>query len=74
MYGRVAGVAMDTPNGRLATPVATPCCFLVRIIFYLNFQTMSRSHYMCVPPPPIFWWDSIPLLISWSRHCKNSIQ
>ena len=49
-------VAMVTPNGRLATPVVSPFCFLNLIIFYLfefsNYE--QESHYMRDPPND--WW------------------
>ena len=41
---------MATPNGRLDIPVATPFRVLDLISFYLNFETMSYSHYMRAPP------------------------
>ena len=37
------GVAMATPNGRLATPVATPFLLIDIIVFIRIFETISQS-------------------------------
>ena len=44
------GVAMATPNGGLATPVATPFCLLDLIFFHFNFEIMIQSHYTRASP------------------------
>ena len=46
--------------------------FLDILIFYLNFETRSQSHYMRAPSPFLVGPpDATPLLIIWRRHWSH---